>query len=404
MSADNIVRVQVTTHSDGTVQKTATMSDGSHDVIDDEASDDEVVDVSSLSGLSGARVRLQRPGHINDCLGSVRSVSPGGSRMLVCCDEDSEELWVGAGDSWYLDEGADKMGAAGATVMADMDAFESAPILENWKWNADGSLCGHVYGKPGFRAGELMTTSTVPQESRFETHVVSRATSQSMPLPFRPMQRLTLTLDGRAQVTESGSAYRLGQPAQVTMAAAACLPDGGGMRRSSRATGKESVLDAFAESEHAVSDATDQQLSYVVGGSDVGGAGAERILRGAFTSLDDNLITLRAQYSGARRVVLRKADTPVAAAVVEVHGDHAILEVPILAADRHSRQQGHGSLLVAILVELACRLRLRLLIVSSTQVLPTPMAACSPDPGPSSRSPPACWPYTGRPRRRPLNT
>ena len=34
--------MQVTTHSDGTVQKTATMSDGSHDVIDDEASDDEV--------------------------------------------------------------------------------------------------------------------------------------------------------------------------------------------------------------------------------------------------------------------------------------------------------------------------------------------------------------------------
>ena len=205
MSADNIVRVQVTTHSDGTVQKTATPSDGSHDVIDDEASDDEVVDVSSLSGLSGARVRLQRPGHINDCLGSVRSVSPGGSRMLVCCDEDSEELWVGAGDSWYLDEGADKMGAAGATVMADMDAFESAPILENWKWNADGSYA-MCMASQDFELEEPMTTSTVPQESRFETHVVSRATSQSMPLPFRPMQRLTLTLDGRAQVTESGSA------------------------------------------------------------------------------------------------------------------------------------------------------------------------------------------------------
>ena len=94
----------------------------------------------------------------------------------------------------------------------------------------------------------------------------------------------------------------------------------------------------------------------------------------------------------------------MAAAVVEVHGDHAILEVPILAADRHSRQQGHGSLLVAILVELACRLRLRLLIVSSTQVLPTPMAACLPIPAHRR----AARPLAGRtrvdPGCRPLNT
>ena len=80
-----------------------------------------------------------------------------------------------------------------------------------------------------------------------------------------------------------------------------------------------------------------------MGGADVGGIGAEKIMKDAFSVLDDNLVMLRAQYSAARRVVLFSADMPVAAAVVEVHADnaeHAILEVPILAASRAQRQQG----------------------------------------------------------------
>ena len=230
-------------------------------------------------------------------------------------------------------------------------------------------------------------------------------------------------------MTESGSAYRLGQPGEVAVALAAATTAGGsdyatGFRRSSRATGKESVLDAFGESEHAVGDA-DEHLAYVVGGSDVGGACAERIMRSAFTTLDDNLVMLRAQYTCARRVVLFKQGVPVASAVVEVHADQSVLEVPILAAERQydgrprtsreaatpslarelassrlarslsrarrrlvislisisaashtlslplcrrsSRQQGHGSVLNAVLVELGCRLRLGMLIVSATQ-------------------------------------
>lgn len=107
-------------------------------------------------------------------------------------------------------------------------------------------------------------------------------------------------------MTESGSAYRLGERALST----------GGVRRSSRAAGKDSLLDAFAEKRHAVLDV--EGLTYEVGGADVGGSGAERIMRGAFSVLDDNLVMLRSQYSAARRVVLYKADTPVAASVVEV--------------------------------------------------------------------------------------
>jgi hypothetical protein len=64
-------------------------------------SDDEVVDASNLEGLAGARVRVERSG--SHCLGTVRSVSPGGSRMLVCCDADATEVWVGAEDAWDLD-------------------------------------------------------------------------------------------------------------------------------------------------------------------------------------------------------------------------------------------------------------------------------------------------------------
>ncbi|KOO34516.1 hypothetical protein Ctob_009561, partial [Chrysochromulina tobinii] len=313
-------------------------------------SDDEVVDASNLEGLAGARVRVERSG--SHCLGTVRSVSPGGSRMLVCCDADATEVWVGAEDAWDLDvstPAAEQPAASAATadaVASQAAALERAPILENWKWTADGALCGHVYGKPGFREGELMTTSTVPPEGRFETHVV----------------------------TESGNVYRLGMAAEAAPVGAGAISEagsggggtaGGGMRRSSRATGKESVLDAFADSRHPVGE-PQQQLSYQVGGADVGGAGADRIMRGAFETLDDNMVGLRTQYAAARRVVLYRDETPVAAAVVEVHPEQGVLEVPLLAAERHCRQQGHGTVLVAILIELGCRLRLAMLIASAT--------------------------------------
>ena len=80
-------------------------------------------------------------------------------------------------------------------------------------------------------------------------------------------------------------------------------------------------------------------------------------MRSAFTVLDDNLVNLRAQYAQARRFVLCREGVPVAAAVAEAHANHATLEVPILAAAKTQRQKGHGSLLVALLIEVAAQLR-----------------------------------------------
>eukprot|EP00964_Phaeocystis_antarctica_P042544 scaffold24392_cov57-Phaeocystis_antarctica.AAC.2 len=69
-------------------------------------------------------------------------------------------------------------------------------------------------------------------------------------------------------------------------------------------------------------------LTWLVGGAEVGGAAAEKVMRSAFTVLDDNLINLRAQYAQARRFVLCRDGVPVAAAVAEAHANHATLEVP----------------------------------------------------------------------------
>ena len=98
------------------------------------------------------------------------------------------------------------------------------------------------------------------------------------------------------------------------------------------------------------------------------------------------MVDLRAQWSNARHVVLLRGDAVVAASVVEAHAERAVLEVPILAAAKAARQQGYGSVLVATLIALGVRMRLKLLLVSATaeshgfwlrQGLHTP-AYCSP--------------------------
>jgi len=47
------------------------------------------------------------------------------------------------------------------------------PILEHWEYNVDGSISGRVYGKRGFKDGEAMNTSVVPEETRFVAYVVT---------------------------------------------------------------------------------------------------------------------------------------------------------------------------------------------------------------------------------------
>ena len=136
-----------------------------------------------------------------------------------------------------------------------------------------------------------------------------------------------------------------------------------GSRRSYRPKGKDLPLDALAGLNISVPGAT-ADLTYSLGGADTGGIEAERILREV--EIDDNAIELRMQFSSGRRVVLSNRRRPVAAAVVEFHAAESLFEIPILAAGKAMRQQGNGSLLVALLMELACKLGARILVVSAT--------------------------------------
>ena len=53
----------------------------------------------------------------------------------------------------------------------------ATPRLEGWKFREDGSLDGFVFGKAGYRDGEPMTTSEVPESGRFPDHVVTASGS-----------------------------------------------------------------------------------------------------------------------------------------------------------------------------------------------------------------------------------
>ena len=68
--------------------------------------------------------------------------------------------------------------------LPEPEDLDTHPILQQWAWNSDGSLSGHVYGKSGFKEGEAMDTSKIAKDKRFTRYVV----------------------------TVSGSIYRLGEP------------------------------------------------------------------------------------------------------------------------------------------------------------------------------------------------
>ena len=51
------------------------------------------------------------------------------------------------------------------------------PILHQWEFNADGSVSGRVYGKKGFKDGDAMDTSIVPEGNRFSTYVITQSGS-----------------------------------------------------------------------------------------------------------------------------------------------------------------------------------------------------------------------------------
>ena len=98
---------------------------------------------------------------------------------------------------------------------------------------------------------------------------------------------------------------------------------------------------------------------------------ADLMLREAFTSVDENMISLRGStYAKARRVVLyqqREAEQPVAIAtavikVAESHQALKALEVPILVVQKSERKRGFGRVFVSALIHVAHQLQCGLLV------------------------------------------
>ena len=119
-----------------------------------------------------------------------------------------------------------------------------------------------------------------------------------------------------------------------------------------RRTGKESPLDSLAGKDLDVPGAPG--LCFSLGGEGTGGQEAERILREV--EIDDDAIQLHGQFANCRRVLLAQGSRGLAAAVVELKAHEKVFEIPILASARNQRQQGHGSVLVALLFEIAASL------------------------------------------------
>ena len=106
-------------------------------------------------------------------------------------------------------------------------------------------------------------------------------------------------------------------------------------------------------------------LTYTVGGAEAGGGDAERVL--SEVEIDESALNLTGQFSVCRRIVLLSGGRVISAAVFELHAAANVLEIPIFASSRMHRQRGHGSVLLALLTELAVRhLDARVLVVSAT--------------------------------------
>ena len=135
-------------------------------------------------------------------------------------------------------------------------------------------------------------------------------------------------------------------------------------RKSSRVDPrKTSPLDVLACADRVVPGGPG--LTYTVGGAEAGGVDAERVLREV--EIDDAALNLTGPFLVCRRIALFRSGRVVAAAVFELHAAANVLEIPIFASSRAHRQQGNGSVLLALLVELAVRhLNAKVLVVSAT--------------------------------------
>ena len=178
---------------------------------------------------------------------------------------------------------------------------------------------------------------------------------------------------GGAALVAADMAARL--PMRQSVAAKPALPSP--RRRASerqlitatatRGLSLQSVLTHPEVSEELAEVLGPHELCCTCGGPEVGGAEATKVLAKTFASLDGSVLALSGHYRSAERVVLTHAGRVVAVAVVQLHLDHKVLEVPILATERTSRRQGRGGLLVALLLGFARALALRTLVISATE-------------------------------------
>lgn len=160
-----------------------------------------------------------------------------------------------------------------------------------------------------------------------------------------------------------------------------------GARRSLRDTTTRTPLDAYADeravrAHHQTSgtgspgltrhpcqvDGADcLPLAYRVENGTICSEEGTRVLKSAFANCDENMMMLRGQYKEARRFILLREERVVAVAVAFAHYAQGVLEVPMLGVANGQRHQGHGTLLVAIAMQLAAAVRLTHLVVSATK-------------------------------------
>ena len=140
----------------------------------------------------------------------------------------------------------------------------------------------------------------------------------------------------------------------------------GGARKARAVTSglKPSAIDTLSSTDCPVPGAP--EYTYTIGGHEAGGTDATRVLREV--EIDHSALELKQQFAAARRVVLSRDGRVVAAAIAEAHtsASPGVLEIPILASNRAFRQQGNGSVLVALLMELGAMLDLKVLVISAT--------------------------------------
>ncbi|KAL1520655.1 hypothetical protein AB1Y20_022227 [Prymnesium parvum] len=122
-------------------------------------------------------------------------------------------------------------------------------------------------------------------------------------------------------------------------------------RRSGRVVVKEEAIDAVVCVSTEVTGAP--ELRYAIGGADLGGQEARSILGEVET--DEGLLQLTSQFRSCRRVLLWQRGKMVAAAIIELHAREKVLEIPILATRKDLRQQGFGSVMLGLLMEVARR-------------------------------------------------